>query len=97
MKRILTVCSLLCLLLVTGCVGMPGTNTGALIGGVAGAALSRDNPLAGAVIGGVGGALLGNMIDNSGRNGYGYGGNRGYYNNRGYNNPGYGGRGCNRC
>lgn len=66
MKRILTACSLLCLLLVTGCVGMPGTNTGALVGGVAGAALSRDNPIAGAIIGGVGGALIGNMIDNNG-------------------------------
>jgi hypothetical protein len=30
MKRIFTVCSLLCLLLVTGCAGMPGTNAGAL-------------------------------------------------------------------
>lgn len=89
MKRILTVCSLLCLLLVTGCVGMPGTNTGALLGGVAGAALSRDNPIAGAVIGGVGGALIGNMIDNSGGGGYGYRGNRGYYNNSGYGDRAY--------
>ena len=89
MKRILTVCSLLCLLLVTGCVGMPGTNTGALLGGVAGAALSRDNPIAGAVIGGVGGALIGNMIDNSGGGGYGYRGNRGYSGNLGYSDRAY--------
>ncbi|MBK7747516.1 MAG: glycine zipper 2TM domain-containing protein [Candidatus Obscuribacter sp.] len=87
MKRILTACSLLCLLLVTGCVGMPGTNTGALVGGVAGAALSRDNPIAGAIIGGVGGALIGNMIDNSG--GSGYRGNRGSYSNPGYNDRAY--------
>lgn len=89
MKRILTVCSLLCLLLVTGCVGMPGTNTGALLGGVAGAALSRDNPIAGAVIGGVGGALIGNMIDNSGHYDHGHRGNRGYSGNPSYNDRGY--------
>lgn len=89
MKRIFAICGLLGLLLVTGCAGMPGTNTGALVGGVAGAALSRDNPLAGAVIGGVGGALLGNLIDNSGRYDYGHRGNRGYQGNPSYNDRGY--------
>jgi uncharacterized protein YcfJ len=89
MKRIFAVCGLLGLLLVTGCAGMPGTNAGALIGGVAGAALSRDNPLAGAVIGGVGGALLGNMIDNSGHYDQGHRGNRGYHGNPSYNDRGY--------
>ncbi|CAN5221087.1 hypothetical protein BH11CYA1_BH11CYA1_35040 [soil metagenome] len=80
MKKIVALFGLLGLLMVSGCAGMPGTNTGALVGGVAGAALSRDNPVAGALLGGVGGALLGNMIDNSGRQGYGYRGNRGHYN-----------------
>ncbi|MBA4234007.1 MAG: hypothetical protein C0465_25885 [Ralstonia sp.] len=92
MKRILPVFALLGLLLVTGCAGMPGTNTGALVGGVAGAALSRDNPIAGAVIGGVGGALLGNLIDNSGRDGFrndGYRGNHGYHRNHGYSDRAY--------
>lgn len=84
MKRILPVFALLGLLLVTGCAGMPGTNTGALVGGVAGAALSRDNPVAGAVIGGVGGALLGNLFDNSDRNGYGYRDNRRHHGNSFY-------------
>lgn len=94
MKRILSVFGLLSLLLVTGCAGMPGTNTGALVGGVAGAALSRD-PIAGAVIGGVGGALLGNLIDNSDRHGYssdGYRGHRGYHpshTDRGYSDRAY--------
>lgn len=89
MKRIFAVCGLLGLLLVSGCAGMPGTNAGALIGGVAGAALSRDNPIAGAVIGGVGGALIGNMIDNSSGGGYGYRGNRGYHSQPSYNDRGY--------
>ncbi len=89
MKRIFALCGLLGLLLVTGCAGMPGTNAGALIGGVAGAALSRDNPLAGAVIGGVGGALLGNMIDNSGHYDQGHRGNRGYHGNPSYNDRAY--------
>lgn len=81
MKRILAVYGLLSLLFVTGCAGMPGTNTGALVGGVAGAAFSRDNPIAGALIGAAGGALLGNIIDHSDRPGDAYRGNRGrsYY------------------
>jgi len=78
MKRHLAIFGLLGLFFVTGCAGMPGTNTGALVGGVAGAVLSRDNPIAGALIGGVGGALLGNIIDNSDRNDHEYRSNRGH-------------------
>lgn len=94
MKRILSIFGLLGLLLVTGCAGMPGTNAGALVGGVAGAALSRD-PIAGAIIGGVGGGLLGSLIDNSDRHGHssdGYRSHRGYnpsYIDRGYSDLAY--------
>jgi len=87
MKKIVTLFGLLGLLLVSGCAGMPGTNTGALVGGVAGAGLSRDNPIAGALLGAVGGALIGNVFDSS-RQDYGHHGNRGYY-NPGYSNRAY--------
>lgn len=85
MKRILTVCSLL--LLLAGCAGMPGTNTGALVGGVAGATISRDNPIAGALIGGLGGAIIGNIFDNNSGRAHGHPGHRDYYD--GYDDRAY--------
>ncbi len=60
MKRIRTLCILLCLFTSTGC-----TNAinGALLGSVAGAIAYSDIPIAGVFIGGVAGAFMGNTID----------------------------------